>query len=307
MCRVVAYLGEPLPLSTLLYDSDSSLVHQAYDPDLYAWLNLGGAGVAAWDSGSQDPGQPLCYRSTKLPMYDRTLVSVSRKMVADCLLGHVRGTDYFKEGIQLVAEPNVHPFLHDGAPVALAHNGGLDRFSEMKLDLLPHIDPAIATRIEGTTDSEWIYAVLLTQLDKVGRDSLTIDDIADGVAETFRVIRKVRNERGITIASAANLFVSDGTNLVVTRFMFDFGWYEGAIREDQLAYHSLWYTIGDSYGLHDGEWRMDTATDEPTSILIASEPLTKDYSTWVEVPEYTMIMATKVDGRVSVHARDLDA
>jgi glutamine amidotransferase len=304
VCRVLAYLGEQLPLSALIYDSDCSLAHQVYEPFQYRYLNIGGTGVAAWDRDSPDPGRPLMYRTTGLPMYDRNLLSLTRKTKADCLLGHVRGTDYFEAGVQLVAEPNVHPFQFVGAPIALAHNGGLHSFRRMKHALLAHIDPVIASQIEGTTDSEWIYAVVLTELMKLG-EPVTADTIGTAVSEALRAIRRVREEHDIAITSAVNLFVSDGSNLVVTRFVYDFGRYEGIAHRDQITYHSLWYTVGSDFGLHDGEWRMQFSP-EPSCVLVASEPLTENESAWVEVPEYTMILASRENGRIKIDARDLD-
>lgn len=304
MCRALAYLGEQVPLRTLIYDADSSLSHQVYEPTQYQYLNIGGTGVAAWDRDSPDPGRPLMYRTTELPMYDRNLLSLTRKTQADCLLGHVRGTDYFEAGVQLVAETNVHPFLFAGAPIALAHNGGLQSFQRMKHALLAIIDPVIASQIEGTTDTEWIYAVVLSELKKLG-EPVTADTIGTAVVEALRAIRRVREEHEIAVASAVNLFVSDGSNLVVTRFVYDFGCYEGIAHRDQLTYHSLWYTLGSDFGLHDGEWRMQLGP-EPSSVLVASEPLTENESAWVEVPEYTMILASRENGRIEINAQDLD-
>jgi glutamine amidotransferase len=81
MCRVVAYLGRPLSLDTLLYETDSSLVRQAYSPRMTAArLNLAGFGVAAWDPGSARPDDPFLYRTTTLPIYDRNLRSLARKL-----------------------------------------------------------------------------------------------------------------------------------------------------------------------------------------------------------------------------------
>ena len=34
----------------------------------------------------------------------------------------------------------------------------------MRYDLLEHIDPRLAGLIEGTTDTEWVYALVLSQL-----------------------------------------------------------------------------------------------------------------------------------------------
>ena len=42
MCRVLAYLGEPVLVNDLLYGADASLVRQAVDPELMSLLNLGG-------------------------------------------------------------------------------------------------------------------------------------------------------------------------------------------------------------------------------------------------------------------------
>ena len=33
MCRVLAYLGRPLSLADVLYETDNSLVRQAHDPE----------------------------------------------------------------------------------------------------------------------------------------------------------------------------------------------------------------------------------------------------------------------------------
>ena len=62
-----------------------------------------------------------------------------------------------------------------------------------------------------------------------------------------------------------------------------------------LPYVSLWYTVGGEYTAREGEWAM-TASAAPRSLLIASEPLTVDTSTWLEAPEYSMITAALDSG-----------
>lgn len=312
MCRVVAYLGAPLLLDVLLYRSESALVRQAYDPSMLTFMNLAGFGFAAWDSTSHDPEVPFLYKDTMLPMYDRNLMQVSRKLKSECLVAHVRGENYFGGTTPRIGRANLHPFQYEGSSVVLAHNGGLDRFAEMRYDLLPHLAPGVAERIEGTTDSEWVYALLLSRLaERDGGerpwDAPGPDALAEALEETLRIIRGVREEKGISVASGANLFVSDGRSLVVTRFTFDFGRYEGRISDRQLDYHSLWLTAGRSYGLHDGEWRMKGRTEDADSVLVASEPLTRDVSTWLEIPEYTMLVAHRENGDLTLDARDLDA
>jgi hypothetical protein len=79
---------------------------------------------------------------------------------------------------------------------------------------------------------------------------------------------------------------------VATRFSFDYGWCppEDEMLETDLPFVSLWYAIGGEYRARNGGWHM-TASDPPRSAIIASEPLTTHFSTWLEVPEYTMLTA----------------
>jgi glutamine amidotransferase len=67
---------------------------------------------------------------------------------------------------------------------------------------------------------------------------------------------------------------------------------------------SLWYTVGGAYVTRDGTSAM--AGDGRRSLLIASEPLTLDTSSWLEVPEYSMITARRTEDGVDVETLDLD-
>jgi glutamine amidotransferase len=76
MCRVVAYLGEPISLAGVLFETDSSLVRQTYSPRMMAkFLNLAGFGMVAWDPQSVRPEEPFTYRVATLPAFDRTSVA----------------------------------------------------------------------------------------------------------------------------------------------------------------------------------------------------------------------------------------
>ena len=90
-------------------------------------------------------------------MFDRNLKSLAAKVCASALLAHVRGVIY--DPAERVGSHHVHPFLFEGAAFALAKNGDLFDFGRMRYDLLEHIPAALSTRIEGTTDTEWFYAL----------------------------------------------------------------------------------------------------------------------------------------------------
>src|SRR5919206_703722 len=303
MCRLLAYLGEPLPVRNLLFDAANGLVRQSYSPRMMnTFLNLAGFGMKAWDPTSLRPEDPFTYRTTTLPSFDRNLRFLSSKLAPTCLVAHVRGVTYSDQVV--VADTNLHPFHFAGARVVLAHNGHLRQFQRMRYALVDHVRPELAQRIEGTTDSEWIYALVLSQLD----DPFGLPEtrqLADATAEALRILRSVRDAHGIDTSSPVNLCLSTGRSVVATRFSFDYGWYppEDEMLETDLPFVSLWYAIGGAYADGDGGWRM-TAAQPPRSVIIASEPLTADFSSWLEVPEYSMLTAARTSAGLAFETRD---
>lgn len=303
MCRVLAYIGEPVLLDDLLYKPDNSLVRQCYNPKMMAMLNLGGFGLSAWDAASHDPEIPFTYKTTSLPMFDQNLKQLSQKIQAHALLAHVRGVPYSEQSV--VGLQNLHPFRFEGLRLTMAHNGDLWGFEGMKFDLLEFIRPEIASKVRGSTDSEWIYALLISQIPDPTRD-LRAADIVAAVEKTLLLIRKVRERKGLCIHSPTNLFLCDGKNLVSTRYTFDYGCYPDDPDAINVIYPSLWYTFGHQYGFHNGEWTMMGGIANYDSVIIASEPLTRDVSTWIEVPEYSMLSISTDETCPSVTTTVLD-
>src|SRR5918998_3883984 len=164
MCRVLGYIGRPVSLEGVLYDADSALVRQSYSPRMMdAFLNLAGFGMAAWDDRSLHADEPFTYRVPTMPGFDRNLRGICRKLAPTCVLAHVRGVTWGAG--EIISELNLHPFQFPGTKVVMAHNGHLRDFDAMRYDLLEHLRPALSRHIVGTTDSEWMYALLLSQLD----------------------------------------------------------------------------------------------------------------------------------------------
>ncbi len=307
MCRALAYLGQPVVLDHLLFQPDSALVRQSYMPKMLHMLNLAGFGLRAWVRDSNEPDLPFSYASATLPVFDRNLKNLAEKIRPNCVLAHVRGVPY--DTRVEISPQNCHPFHFAEVPLVLAHNGDLARFSELKPLLAAHLKPGIAAQIRGTTDSEWIYALIVSGLEDP-RSRPPPAELHDAVTRAIRAIRDARARLGIAVSSSMNVFIADGSQLAAVRYCFDFGCYStedpSRVHEANLAYLSLWYTAGHDYGQHDGEWKMIGGSENADSILVASEPLTRDTSTWVEVPEYSMLQASVEKGRPVITLRDLD-
>lgn len=305
MCRALLYLGPPVLLDHLLFQPDSALVRQSFNPRMLHLLNLAGFGMLAWDRDSHEPARPFEYRSTSLPVFDRNLKALAQKVRASALLAHVRGVPYSTEAT--ISLQNTHPFTFTGCPLALAHNGDLYAIADYRDALAHEIAPAIRARIAGTTDSEWIAALVVSRLPDP--DGYSMHDLSQAVLDALAIIARARRAAGISISSATNLFVADGERAIGVRHCFDYGRYRtddpARVNEANLRYLSLWYTLGRDFGLHDDEWQMVGAEAAADAVLIASEPLTSDHGSWIEVPEYGFLGVERGAQGLRIAAHDI--
>ena len=250
MCRFAAYLGEPVLIEDLLYEPDAALVRQAVDPELMSLLNLGGFGLAAWDPGSPDPGRPLTYQE-----YDAARTSTGTCGCCAARSGRARWwltcAGSFTTAASVLARTISIRFCSRARASRCAQNGDLYDFGRMRYDLLEYIDPQLAGLIEGTTDTEWVYALVLSQLEDpflpVGPE-----EAARAVERTLEILRELRGRRQIATQSPVNLVLIDGTWMLATRYAYDYGWYpdDGSFFADEREHDftSCW-------------WRKTTSSD----------------------------------------------
>jgi glutamine amidotransferase len=301
MCRLLGYLGTPALLHELIVAPDNALIRQATDAQMLAMLNLAGYGLAAWDENMAEPAMPFLFHSTQVAVLDNNLRSLARKLRVGALVAHLRGVAH--DGSAVVNQQSCHPFAMAGSPLVLAHNGDLHHFSEMRFALFSHVKPAVAQRMTSMIDSAFLHALVLSQFeDPAG--PFTCEQIHRAVEGALIVVRQVRGEHGIADSSSVNLLVSDGRSLVATRFTYDFGRFDQPRMQGAVDFLSQWYTYGDDYRFADGEWKMVGESGQST--LVASEPLTRDVSTWIEVPEYSALLVDRETGATRRRIRPIE-
>jgi len=306
MCRVLAYTGPQVIIEDLLYKPDSSLIRQAYAPQQLNMLNLGGFGMLAWDADSAQPSVPWSYRSTELPVFDNNLQALSSKACASCLLAHVRGIPYSTDGG--FGQHNLHPFKYQGCRWAMAHNGDLYGHHHIKQALMQHVKPSIARQMRGTTDSETIYALVMSLLDGQP-DKASPEQLLQALITSLDVIGEVRRSHHIERNSALNLFFTDGESILALRYTYDFGCYDSSdpqsIHESNLNYLSLWYTAGEFYNVVNNDYAMTGNPVRSDAFLLASEPLTRDVTGWVELAEYTALLVSGTGANRTIVTADM--
>jgi ergothioneine biosynthesis protein EgtC len=205
MCRLLAYLGDPVQLERLLYDPQHSLVVQSYQPKemTSGLLNADGFGVG-WYHAEQQQAEPYTYRHT-LPIWnDINLPSLSRYITSRCILANVRSAT---PGLA-VDLSNCQPF-HQRSLLAI-HNGYIDRFRKtLCRPIRQCLSDEAYQSIHGTTDSEHMFALLL--------DAYTqTQDLASALRQMIHQLLDLAAQYQTDFS--ANFVISDGRTLVASRF-----------------------------------------------------------------------------------------
>jgi glutamine amidotransferase len=257
MCRWVAYFGNPIRPETLLYDTPHSLVEQSRRDRLAGgYPNADGLGLG-WYGDRDLPG---LYRSVAPAWGDRNLRELAGQIETPLFLAHIRAATGTP-----VEQTNCHPFRH--GRWLFMHNGFIERYHEVRRDLLLAVDPGVFGDIEGTTDSELMLHLALTF--GLELEPLTaLEHMAGFVEETGRR-HDVAEPLQMTIA------VSDGERLYAARYA------SGPV------VNSLFVTADASAvrALHPDDARFRQFTAEARAIV--SEPLGDLPGLWREVPAGT--------------------
>lgn len=209
MCRIAAYFGPPRPLSDLLFNAEHSLARQARSPRELPPGTIGadGQGVAWYVDGRAKAAR---YRSI-LPLWtDQNLHSFAPAVQSCCIVASVRSAT---QGIP-VDFVNSPPFA-EGA-VSFAHNGELEDFrASWQRPLRSALSAGREARIEGGTDTEVIFALVLDELGGLAPAAGALE------GALRRAIARLGEHAAATSKSAAlNLIVSDGRSLVASRVAF---------------------------------------------------------------------------------------
>lgn len=249
MCRLLGYLGSPVPLEKLLYKPEHSLIVQSYQPREMnsGILNADGFGIG-WYHNRQDIS-PFTYKSV-LPIWnDVNLPSLSRYIESRCLLAYVRSAT---PG-QAVDLSNCQPF--DNQQLLCMHNGRIENFRQtLYRPIRDRLSNFAYNTIKGSTDSEHIFALLL---DELHANSST--NLVQALQVTLQTVEELVKPH--QVSASVNLLVSDGHRLVASRFA-----------SDKVAPSLYWL-------------RDDSAF--PEAVMIASEPLFA--GNWHPFPEQSIV------------------
>ena len=195
MCRHLAYLGPPVPLSALLFDPPHGLGHQSWAP-----RDMRGGGTSNADGfgvGWHTPAGPVRYRRATPLWSDASLPGIAATTSAGSVLAAVRSAT---AGMP-VTETAAAPFA-DG-PWLFSHNGVVRGWPGSVAKLAGTLPVTDLLTLDAPTDAALLWALVRSRL----RDAAApAEAMASAIAEV----------ESTAPGSRLNLLLTDGTTIVAT-------------------------------------------------------------------------------------------
>ena len=207
MCRILGYLGPQIPIEQLVLKPAHSMEVQSYKPKELdsAVLNGDGFGVG-WHGTSEQAGDPYVYRNI-LPMWnDRNLADMCRYICAGSFVVNLRSAAN-KMPLDL---SNCQPLKYKD--VLFVHNGLIENFFESaQRPIREKLCDQAYRHIEGNTDSEHIFALLVHHLET--EPGL---DLATALQRTIEDLETIIQKANVRMA--ANIILATSDRLVALRY-----------------------------------------------------------------------------------------
>src|ERR1044072_2206599 len=152
MCRRMAWIGQPLLQEELLY-TPQGIVDQSLHSRMGAEPTNGDGFGVGWSAARPTPA---VYHSVAPAWGDANLRELAGHIESPLFMVHVRAAIGSP-----VQETNCPPFRQ--GRWLFVHNGYVGDFHTIRRDLMLAIDPALFDEQRGTTDTEVVFLLALTQ------------------------------------------------------------------------------------------------------------------------------------------------
>ena len=268
MCRWFIYTGSKISIYDILYRPEHNILKQCYSP-VYSpsyeqenprdhHINIDGFGISIYDDS-----KVLTYKTTDHSWDDTNLLSLSKFLKSSLFMGHIRGIKPFQSTVP-VHYNNCHPFTY--LNYSFCHNGDVLHFNDIRETVKKQISNNLIGSLKGETDSEHLFFLMLSYLDI--EKKYTGFEIYQVLLKSIKIIIELTGGK----TSSFNICVTDGTNVVVTRF----------INSDTEEPPSLYVNVSS------------------TATIIASEPLNKKTEEWkiIEKNHYYLIENKQASGKI---------
>jgi predicted glutamine amidotransferase len=271
MCRWIAYIGKSIYIDTLVTKPAYSLVEQStnarlsfrYDGSILA-TNGDGFGVG-WYS---ELLEPALFKGSEPAWRNENLNEVCSHTKARIFMAHIRAAS-----TGAIQRSNAHPFKYKNW--LFQHNGFIGHFEKIRRNLQCGIALELFPALQGTTDSETVFLLALTNgLRENPKQAMEV---------TIAHIRRALSEQGLPFELILSCALSDGKNLYTLRY--------SSVAKSHSQYYSM-------HAACMKEINEDCALVPENSVVVVSEPLDQSGEHWIEMPNNAF--ATIRNGQVQV-------
>jgi predicted glutamine amidotransferase len=259
MCRWMAWHGRPVLLEELLFKPKHGLIDQSLHSRMGAETTNGDGFGVGWYGTGKGPG---VYHSVSPAWGDANLRHLAGHIESPLFLAHVRATSG-----TAVQQTNCHPYQHERW--LFVHNGLINDFPTVRRELAFAVDPDLFPNMQGSTDSELLFHLALT-------NGLEQDPLA-ALERTIGFVEATADRHGIERAIQASIGVSDGERLWALRYSTEGNSRTLFVSADAHAIKQL----------HPENANLQRMGDADR--LVVSEPLADLPGAWHEIPESTAL------------------
>lgn len=204
MCRLVAYLGEPIPLDAVVCTPAHSLLRQSLRAHEARTVTNGDGFGVGWYGEGPEPG---VYREVMPAWSDQNLQSLCATVRSRLFFAHVRASTG-----TAIARQNCHPFRY--GHWLFMHNGQIGGYALVRRALeamLP--DPMYAAR-QGATDSELLFLLTMARIEAGEDAEFALQSVLEHTLKQMR-------SAGIDEPLRFTAVLSDGEEIHAVRYASD--------------------------------------------------------------------------------------
>jgi predicted glutamine amidotransferase len=204
MCRLVAYLGEPIYLDTVVCTPRHSLLRQALKAEEARTVTNGDGFGIGWYGERPEPG---VYREVMPAWSDENLLALCATVRSRLFFAHVRAAT--GGGI---ARHNCHPFRH--GKWLFMHNGQIGGYAGLRRAMEAQLPERLYAARRGATDSELLFLLALARIE-------TGVPPAAAMQSVLHDTQAMATRLGIADPLRFAAVLSDGEQLLAFRFASD--------------------------------------------------------------------------------------
>ncbi len=267
MCRWLAYTGESIALSELIFDTQHSIIDQSLASRSSIQTTNGDGFGIGWYDHLDAPG---LYKHIQPAWNDPNLRDLCDHTQSHMFIAHIRAATG-----TAIQRTNCHPFKHNNW--LFVHNGVIREAGKLRRQLALELDKELFPRISGTTDSELMFYLAL----HFGMEH----DVYAGVTRMVGFVEKVGRQAAIEHPVQMTLGITDGARLYAIRYSSE--------HDSRTLYYSKEIAAIRDMVPPDRQDHMDRIGNDARSIV--SEPFSDLTEMWQEIPESTFVQIESGD------------